>query len=71
MGVGRRVQAGDALNRASPADLRRAMEAASALMKAGILFVPMPVTSAADQAQLAEQMDQRLEQLAKQAEDSR
>jgi hypothetical protein len=47
------------------------MEAATALMKAGILFVPVPVTSEADQAQLAEQMDHRLEQLAKQAEDSR
>lgn len=58
------------MNRASPSDLRRALENARTLVKAGVLFVPMPVTDADDHAQLVEQLHQRLEQLEKKAEET-
>lgn len=38
------------MNRAHPADLRRAIEVANAYLKAGILFVPMPVFSKEEMA---------------------
>lgn len=31
------------INRASPVELRKALEAAQAMVKAGILFIPIPV----------------------------
>lgn len=36
------------MEKASPVDVRKAMETASALVQAGILFVPMPVRSKAE-----------------------
>ena len=56
------------MNRAKPTDLRKSMEAATALMKAGIDFVPIPVLSLEDQQSLTGQMIERLEQLEAQAE---
>lgn len=56
------------MNRASPADLRKAMEMANALTKAGIRFVCMPADSDAEHAALLNQADQRLEQMAQEAE---
>lgn len=52
------------MNRASPVELRKAMDTALALMKAGILFVPMPVRDHIDHAQLVGQCTDRLEALA-------
>ncbi|MFI8479682.1 DUF1382 family protein [Pseudomonas sp. NPDC078700] len=49
------------MNRASPADLRKAMEAANHLLKAGIAFVPMPVSTPEELAALQLQMIERLE----------
>lgn len=53
------------MNRASPVDLRAALEIANALMKAGIDFVPIPVLSDEDKAILARDVQIRLEQIEK------
>lgn len=52
------------MNRASPTDLRKAIEAAQTMLKAGLLFVPMPALSDKDHAQLVKQCDSRLGLLA-------
>lgn len=52
------------MNRASPVELRKALEVANALTKAGIRFVCMPVRDEADHSNLAEQAAERLEQIA-------
>lgn len=51
------------MNRASPVDLRKAIEVANAYTKAGILFVPMPVLNEADHHDMVQQASQRLEQI--------
>lgn len=57
------------MNRARPADLRKAMEAATELMKAGVLFVPIPVVDGlADHAELLFKLEKRLERMAERAE---
>jgi len=53
------------MKRASPADLRKALELAHELVAAGVLFVPMPVTGKTDHADLVEQAAQRLEKMEK------
>jgi hypothetical protein len=52
------------VNRASPVELRKALEVANALTKAGIRFVCMPVCDEADHANLAGQAAERLERIA-------
>lgn len=52
------------MNQASPADLRKELEAAQALTKAGILFVPMPVLNEIDHAELQAEVVKRLGQIA-------
>ena len=49
------------MNRASPIDLRKSLEAAHQLVKAGIAFVPMPASSPEELAELQQQMLARLE----------
>ena len=56
------------MNRASPVDLRKAMEAANTLTKAGILFVCVPVMSESDHSDLVHLARQRLGKLADTAE---
>lgn len=56
------------MNRASPVDLRRAAEVANHYLKAGILFVPMPVLDRSDHEALIEQSTERLEKMAQIAE---
>lgn len=56
------------MNRASPVDLRIAMESAQAFSKAGIAFVPMPARDADDLAALREESLNRLGQLVDAAE---
>lgn len=56
------------MNRASPIDLRKALEMVNAMVKAGILFVPMPALSDADHANLVAQVADRLEQIAQEVE---
>lgn len=52
------------MNRASPVQLRRTLEVANALTKAGISFVCMPALDEADHANLAAQSADRLERIA-------
>ena len=57
------------MNKASPVDLRKAMETATALMKAGVLFVPIPVVDGAtDHAELIFKLEKRLELMVERAE---
>ena len=56
------------MNRANPADLRRAAEVAHTYVKAGILFVPMPALDQADHDALVAQSAERLEKLAQLAD---
>lgn len=56
------------MNRANPASLRKALEAADKLAKAGVMFICMPVLSEADGLQLVAQAAQRFEQLIAEAE---
>ena len=53
------------MNRARPADLRKALEITNALMKAGIDFVPIPVIDQDDKNELAMDLQRRLEQIEK------
>lgn len=57
------------MNRANPAGLRKALEAANTMAKAGVMFICMPVLNEADGHQLVAQAAQRFEQLIKQAEE--
>lgn len=52
------------MERASPIELRKAMDASSLLSQAGILFVPVPVVGAEDCAKLMAEAQSRLEILA-------
>lgn len=56
------------MNRASPVDLRKAIEVANAYTNAGILFVPMPVLNEADHHDLVQKASQRIEQILEEAE---
>lgn len=56
------------MTRANPADLRKALEAANTLAKAGVMFICMPVLNEADGHQLVAQAAQRFEQLIAQSE---
>lgn len=56
------------MNRASPVQLRKALEAAQAMVKAGILFVPMPVANEDEFNRRANEANDRLERMAKDAE---
>lgn len=51
------------MNRASPVDLRKAIAIANEFVKAGILFVPMPVLSEPDHVALVADMSKRLESI--------
>ena len=51
------------LTRADPVDLRKAMDAAGVYVKAGILFVPIPVMDKTDFAVLVDQAHDRLSKL--------
>jgi hypothetical protein len=56
------------MKRASPVDLRSAMDAAHVMAHIGIMFVPMPVLSDDDAAELKAKAYARLEALEKAAE---
>ncbi|MBJ2292645.1 DUF1382 family protein [Pseudomonas sp. MF5691] len=52
------------MKRATPAQLRQAIELANKMVKLGILFVCVPVVDEADHLNLATQATERLERLA-------
>jgi hypothetical protein len=56
------------MNRARPVELRKAIEAAHSLTKAGILFVCVPVMNESDYSDLVHLAKQRLGKLADEAE---
>jgi hypothetical protein len=51
------------MNRASPVELRKAMEIARVLTTAGILFVAIPVMDEQDHAELVFKLSRRLEKM--------
>lgn len=51
------------MNRANPADLRKALECAQLLIKSGIDFVPVPVLNTQDKEALISDVEQRLRSL--------
>lgn len=53
------------MNRASPADLRKAMEIAQLLLRAGIDFVPVPVLDQEQKDAAVADLNRRLEILNK------
>jgi hypothetical protein len=57
------------MNRASPVQLRIAIEAANEMVKAGILFVAIPVMDAQDHRDLLFKLSARLERMEKEAEE--
>jgi len=52
------------MKRASPVQLRQALEVANTMVRHGIRFVCMPVVDEADGANLASQATERLERMA-------
>lgn len=57
------------MNRASPVELRKAIEAAQAFVKAGILFVPIPVMDEQDHADLQFKLHARMDKMMSDAEE--
>ncbi|WP_406850091.1 DUF1382 family protein [Chromobacterium phragmitis] len=56
------------MNRAHPADLRKALIVANELAGIGVLFVPVAVSSKEEFAQRMGELGQQLEQIAQEAE---
>lgn len=56
------------MNRASPVEMRKAMETAHTLAKSGLLFVCVPVMSESDYDDLVHLSKQRLGELVEKAE---
>lgn len=58
------------MNRASPVELRKCLEAANMLAQSGIRFVPIPAATDAEYAILSAMFMDKLESLAVEAEKS-
>lgn len=56
------------LERASPAQLRKALELANVFVKMGVNFVPVPVSNEAEQVELVQQALEKLKEMEQQAE---
>lgn len=56
------------MNRASPVDLRKCLEAAHGLAHIGIRFVPIPVATEEEFCALSAELSRKLEQMAVEAE---
>ena len=57
------------MNRASPVELRKAIEAAQAFVKAGVLFVPIPVMDEQDYVDLQFKLHARMDKMIADAEE--
>lgn len=64
-GAGRRDGVGTVVNRASPADLRKALEVAYLYAKMGVNFVAVPVTNEAEGQALIDRALANLDQIEK------
>jgi hypothetical protein len=53
------------MNKASPVEMRKALELVEAFKKVGLLFVPMPVRSKKELEQTIAEMHNRLDEAAK------
>ncbi|OMP92706.1 DUF1382 family protein [Raoultella terrigena] len=58
------------MNRASPVDLRKCLEAANGLAHIGIRFVPIPVATEEEFQSLSAELSRKLELMAIEAEKS-
>ena len=58
------------MNRASPADIRKSLVIAHEIAKAGILFVPIPVTSREEFIALGKQAESKMSAIADEIEKS-
>lgn len=56
------------MNRASPVELRKALQCADVLAKSGIDFVPIPVVSPEQKAELTEMLHKLMDQIEEGAE---
>jgi hypothetical protein len=56
------------MNRASPVELRKALETANTFAKAGIRFICVPVFDDKDHDELLAQVHQRMEKMIEEAE---
>lgn len=56
------------MNRASPVQLRKALESAKAMVMAGIMFVPMPVADEDEKIRRVNEANDRLGQMAQASE---
>ena len=52
------------MNRASPVEMRKALEIVEAFKRAGVLFVAMPVRNDAEHAESIAEMQRRLDEIA-------
>jgi hypothetical protein len=55
------------MNKASPIEMRKALEIVETFKKVGILFVPMPVRSKEELEQTVAEMQHRLDEAAKES----
>lgn len=53
------------MNRASPAEIRKALELANTLARAGVLFVPIPLLDEKDKADLGWLIEKQMDRLEK------
>lgn len=51
------------MDRASPVELRKALQVAQELAQAGILFVPVPVLNDADKAKMGQTLQDQLNRI--------
>lgn len=56
------------LERASPAQLRKALELANVFVKMGVNFVPVPVSNEAELVELVQKSFEKLKEMERQAE---
>lgn len=58
------------MNRASPVEMRKALEIVDAFKRAGVLFVPMPVLDEADRLQMVGQMQGRIDAIERRCDEN-
>ena len=57
------------MNRASPVEMRKALEVVAQMKAAGILFVAIPVVNESQHEQLKKMLNDALEEIARQCEE--
>lgn len=62
------LRAATVIERASPVELRKALELAQKLAQAGVLFVPVPVLDQQDKAQMAALLHNQMDRFEKEVD---